>query len=194
MVVVRKRDRSFLPTPLPLVSAGRNKSIATSSPYKFEQSTMTPKPWMIRRSSYSGPKNYYADITREMDDETSSSRHWKLLMCFILCFAPWIVVFRDYNAMQQQKQLVETAIVEHQEVADQLHLMADEITKAKEDLRESTARNHNAFKQLKNLHIAMDLENEKYLAAERMEEVLIERIDRVERLIQKYDMEDLESK
>lgn len=96
--------------------------------------------------------------------------------------------------MQEQKQLVDLAIEEHQQIADQLHLLADEITKAKKDLRETTARNDNSYRQLKNLHIELDLENEKYLAAERMEEVFMERIDRLERLIQKYDREDLESR
>lgn len=113
---------------------------------------------------------------------------------FILCFLPWIPVYFDHKSAQQQKQLVDAAILEHESVANQLHVMADEITKANEELRVSTARNHNSYKQLKNLHIALDLESEKYLAAERMEEVLLERIDRIERLIQKYDREDLESR
>ncbi|CAJ1939243.1 unnamed protein product [Cylindrotheca closterium] len=193
MVVVRKRDRSSLSSPLPLVSTGRNRSIATSSPFIYEQN-MPPKPWMIRRSSHSSSSiPRYADYTKQMDDD-DGNRSWKLLGCLVLCLAPWIPVSGHYNAMQQQKQLVDLAIEEHQQTADQLHLLADEITSAKKDLRETTARNDNSYKRLKDLHMALDLENEKYLATEQMEEVLLERVDRIERLIQKYDREDLESR
>lgn len=198
MVVIRKRDRSSqLLSPLPLVSSGRNKSIATSSPFTFERS-MSAKPWMIRRSSYtsssSSSNNYYSDYETETENDDTSNRAWKLLACLILCLAPWTPVYGQYNSMQQQRKVIDLAIEEHQQIADQLHLLADEITTAKKDLRESTARNNNSYKRLKDLHITLDLENQKYLAAEESEEVLLKRIDRVERLIQQYDKEHLESR
>lgn len=193
-VTPRKRDRHYLSTPLPFLSpGGRNRSIATSRPSIFEHG-IASKPWTNRRSSSYPSRNFYTEYAKAMEIHDGSRISWKHLACVILCLAPWIPVHGHYNNVQNERQIVDNAIEEHYMLADELHNLADEITSAKKELRESKERNDDSYNSLKELHGALDLENDKYLAAEEMEEVLLQRIDRVERLVQKFDSEDLEMK
>jgi hypothetical protein len=181
-----------LSSPLPLNSSQRNRSIATSRPSTYE-SIKTAKPWMTQSSSslYSS-SSYYSQYTSSIDNNKKNL--WKLSACVILMFLPWIPNVGRYNTIQTQQQQLERAILEQNDLASKLHELTDAISMAKTQLHDATSRNEKSYKKLQKLHGALDLESAKYLAAEETEEMLLNRMEKIEITIQENDRKNIERK
>jgi hypothetical protein len=109
-------------------------------------------------------------------------------------FLPWISNVGRYNTIQTQRQQLEGAILEQNDLASKLHESTNAISMAKKQLHDATSLNEKSYKKLKKLHGALDLESAKYLAAEETEEMLLNRMEKIEKTIQENDREHIERK
>lgn len=109
-------------------------------------------------------------------------------------FLPWIPNVERYNTIQTQRQQLQGAILEQHDLASKLHEVTDALSIAKNQLHDATSHNEKSYKKLKKLHGALDLESAKYLAAEETEEMLLNRMEKVEKTIQENDRKNIERK
>jgi antibiotic biosynthesis monooxygenase (ABM) superfamily enzyme len=122
------------------------------------------------------------------------NKKWKISVCVILTLLPWVPNFFKSQTLSSQKQKLDFILRDHKNIATYLHEITDDIAAGKKELHESTNKNHERYTQLKKVHGYLELDSEKYLEAERVEESLIARIDRIEELIQKNDRKQMEQK
>eukprot|EP00980_Cylindrotheca_fusiformis_P011466 scaffold2659_cov107-Cylindrotheca_fusiformis.AAC.9 len=191
-MVLIARNRDSLSTPLPVSTSQRNRSIATSCPATYENIRIG-KAWRSQSmSSLGSTSNYYSEYTASI--ESDKSYFWKLSACVILIFIPWIPNIGHINTLKAQRYQLELAIAAQHDFATELHDLSDDINGAKEKLHAITNRNEKAYRRLKKLHGELDLDSEKYLKAEKTEEVLVNRIERIEKTIQANDRKQIQRK
>jgi hypothetical protein len=127
---------------------------------------------------------------------------WRVLPCLVLILLPWIPNQFVRNQVRSSKRAIETIIREQKDMVENLDQTTEKIKQLKQDVENLHKDNELSFQELKqngkspeNLAAGdetvegsssiTDMESDEYSKMEEEEEVLINRIDRLEKNIQK---------
>lgn len=206
-IVSRRRDihsiTSIQKTPLPLASVSSTKkrnrrSIATSRSLIFDETNSNNnksnnnKPWMIYKRSYSSSPTLPSYLNEERKIIQDYYTGWKLITCILIMLFPWIPNYSSYQILLVKQQSANESAEVQDELLDKLRNFTIDIEEAKDILGHIESRNDHSYDKLKKLHGAIDLESNKYLEAEQMEEKYLKRITDIEKTIQRKDKSIIE--
>jgi len=126
---------------------------------------------------------------------------WRVLPCLVLIMLPWIPNQFVRNQIRTKKLAIETIIQEQKDRVESLDETTQKIKEIKQEIESLHRDNELSFQELKQngktpgnlaagdegvagVSSVTDMESEEYAALEMEEEVLVNRIDRLERSIQ----------
>jgi hypothetical protein len=163
----------------------RNRSVATSNPSFYESPQQT-----IHQSTLSSERNtsYYANYNGgNLLNCRKESRFnlWKVLPALILMILPWIPRQQTQWKIASQRAEIHALITEQHGFVKNLDTTTEQIRTLKHGVEVFTKENEASFQELHGGTTTPDLENEQYMEVEKAEEVFVQRIDGLEKHIQK---------